>query len=85
MAVGDGMETRGRSVVKAVVWNVIGLVSMSVAIAGSDVAMTVESICSMNSATARINGRMRPDPAGCVGDDGAGEAALISLKSVSIM
>ena len=37
----------------------IGLVSMSLAIAGSDVAITVESMFSMNRATARISGTVR--------------------------
>ena len=36
-----------------------GDVPMSAAIAGSEVAMTVESICSMNSATARMSGVTR--------------------------
>lgn len=40
-------------------FSVIGLVPISAAIAGSDVAMTVESICSMNSATARMSGMVR--------------------------
>jgi hypothetical protein len=37
----------------------IGLVPMSAAIAGSDVAITVESMFSMNRATARISGVIR--------------------------
>ena len=36
-----------------------GFVPMSAAIAGSDVAMTVESMFSMNRATATISGTMR--------------------------
>ena len=36
-----------------------GLVPISAAIAGSDVAMTVESMFSMNSATAMISGTIR--------------------------
>src|SRR5690606_23393240 len=55
----------------------MGSVPISAAIAGSDVAMTVESICSMNRATANMSGvtrikagnpmnrrrpRMRPEP-----------------------
>ena len=36
-----------------------GLVPMSAAIAGKDVAMTVESMFSMNNATAMISGTMR--------------------------
>ena len=36
-----------------------GLVPMSLAIAGSDVAITVESMFSMNRATARISGMVR--------------------------
>ncbi len=36
-----------------------GLVPISAAIAGSEVAMTVESMFSMNSATATMSGTMR--------------------------
>jgi len=39
--------------------SVSGLVPMSAAIAGSEVAMTVESMFSMNRATATISGTMR--------------------------
>ena len=37
----------------------IGLVPMSAAMAGNDVAITVESMFSMNRATARMSGVMR--------------------------
>ena len=39
--------------------SVSGLVPMSAAIAGSEVAMTVESMFSMNKATATMSGTMR--------------------------
>jgi hypothetical protein len=41
-------------------FSAIGLVPMSAAMAGSEVAMTVESMFSMNSATARTSGSARP-------------------------
>jgi len=40
-------------------FSAIGLVPMSAAMAGSDVAITVESMFSMNKATARMSGVMR--------------------------
>jgi hypothetical protein len=40
---------------------------MSAAIAGSDVAITVESMFSMNRATATISGTMRRPDMSCVG------------------
>ena len=40
-------------------FSVIGPTPRSAAIAGSEVAMTVESICSMKSATARMSGAKR--------------------------
>src|SRR5215467_1812920 len=42
-----------------------GLAPMSAAMAGSEVAMTVESIFSMNSATATISGTRRSRVIGC--------------------
>ena len=44
--------------------SVNGLVPMSAAIAGSEVAMTVESMFSMNRATATTKGMMRCDSIG---------------------
>jgi hypothetical protein len=40
-------------------FNVSGLVPMSIAIAGSEVAITVESMFSMNRAAATISGMIR--------------------------
>ena len=48
----------------------IGLVPMSAAMAGRDVAMTVESMFSMNKATARMSGVIRITSGTC----GRGEA-----------
>ena len=53
-----------------------GLVPMSAAIAGSEVAMTVESMFSMNKATATISGTMRLAGMGyLVARNGEGEQA----------
>jgi hypothetical protein len=48
----------------------IGSAPISAAIAGSDVAITVESICSMNRATARMRGVIRINLAGRGGESG---------------
>ena len=48
-----------------------GEVPMSAAIAGSEVAMTVESSCSMNSATARTSGTSRGAGGGAAGAQAA--------------
>jgi hypothetical protein len=45
-----------------------GLVPMSRAIAGSEVEITVESMFSMNSETATINGAARPSESDIGGD-----------------
>ena len=50
-----------------------GLVPMSAAIAGSEVAITVESMFSMNRATATISGTMRLEGMGELRPEGSGE------------
>ena len=55
----------------------IGLVPMSAAIAGRDVAITVESMFSMNRATARISGVIRINCGTSRRGRGAGAFAMI--------
>ena len=55
----------------------MGLDPISVAMAGSDVAMTVESMFSMNRATARMSGVMRINCGTCRRGREAGAFAMI--------
>ena len=61
-------------------FSVSGLVPMSAAIAGSEVAITVESMFSMNRAVATISGIRRSLVIGIRGGTGKGRRAAVSSQ-----